>query len=133
MKQSKILIADDSQQHLQVLSEALCHVGCSVIAASDGERALLTALLRVPDLILMDTALPKLNGLAVARCLKSNPLTRCIPIIFVSSQGLARDRVEGLRAGGVDYVVKPFYSEELLARVRIHLTLSRGHSVKPLS
>jgi|GEM_PF-6451962 len=80
----------------------------------------------MPDLILMDAQLSKLSGLAVARRLKRIPATRNIPIIFASSAGQAEDRIAGLRAGGSDYIVKPFYMEELLERVRIHIILARG-------
>jgi DNA-binding response OmpR family regulator len=131
MQHCQILVADESQQHVGLLLEALGKAGYRVLIASDGEDVCLKAISDMPALILMDTQLAKLSGLAAAQRLKQFPATRDIPIIFVSSAGRAEDRIAGLQAGGSDYIVKPFYMEELLERIRIHLTLARGETPRP--
>src|SRR3546814_18103872 len=74
-----------------------------------------------PDLILLDVHMPVLNGFNASRLLKNDPATAHIPIIFLTSANDLNDLLEGLTNGGVDYVIKPFEQEEVLARIRIHL------------
>lgn len=74
----------------------------------------------------MDVRMPKLDGFGACRLLKADPVTRDIPVIFLSAANAAAERLTGLSIGGVDYVNKPFLAEEVLARVRIHLRLSAG-------
>jgi YesN/AraC family two-component response regulator len=84
------------------------------------------AVARVPDMVLLDVRMPKMDGFALCRQLKANSRTAHVPIIFLSSAGDLTERLTGLREGGVDYILKPFSADEVLARVRIHLLLARN-------
>ncbi|MBO9999145.1 MAG: response regulator [Cyanobacteria bacterium SID2] len=120
-----ILIVDDNPTNLGVLSAHLECAGFSLRVAQDGESALQAVTYRVPDLILLDILMPGLDGFETCRRLKNNPLTREIPVIFMSALSDAVDKVKGLSIGAVDYITKPFQREEVLARIRLHLKLSR--------
>jgi DNA-binding response OmpR family regulator len=120
-----ILVIDDSQASLRLLSEVLTAEGYQVTPANSGELALATVAANPPELIMLDIQMPGLNGFEVCRRLKAGPESRDIPIIFISAFGESGERVEGLKLGAVDFVNKPFQREELLARVRIHLELRR--------
>ncbi len=76
-----------------------------------------------PDLILLDVKMPDMDGYEVCRHLKENEKNRDIPIIFISGLGETTQRVQGFNAGGVDYITKPFEAEEVLARVKTHVSL----------
>lgn len=89
----------------------------------DGKQGYQRAISIKPDLILLDVHMPNTDGLAACRLLKANSQTRHIPIIFLTAATAPEQRVLGLTAGGVDYVVKPFFAEEVLARIQIHLNL----------
>lgn len=119
----KILIVDDTTANLQLLTNLLTAQGYTVYPASDGELALEFVRSTSPDLILLDIRLPGIDGFEVCRRLKGDERTRSIPIIFISALEDEHDKVKGFRAGAVDYVTKPFQSEEVLARVRNHLHL----------
>ncbi len=121
-----ILAVDDDAQVLALLKRVLPPDGYVVQTAASGEQALAAAAARPPDLILLDIHLPGLDGLEVCQRLKANPATRHIPVILLSASSGAQERVTGLQAGAVDYLTKPFRREELLARVKVHLDLSRA-------
>jgi sigma-B regulation protein RsbU (phosphoserine phosphatase) len=118
-----ILIVDDLPANLRLLSQMLADQGYRVRAVTSGERALESARLLTPDLILLDIKMPGLSGYETCRQLKSNPLTHDVPVIFISSLDDLQDKVRAFSAGGVDYVTKPFQLEEVLARVQAHLAL----------
>lgn len=119
-----ILLIDDTVEEQRRLLELLRqHYRISV--AFDGQSGYQRALALRPSLILLDVRMPRLDGFSTCRLLKADPATHDIPVIFVSSAYSAEERIEGLTIGGVDYVAKPFIPEEVLARVRIHLELSR--------
>lgn len=120
---NKILVVDDNACNLQLLLELLTAKGYTVYPAISGELAMEFVKSRLPDLILLDIKMPGLDGYEVCRQLKANDSTRSIPIIFLSALGDERDKVKGFQAGGVDFITKPFQSEELLARVGVHLRL----------
>ncbi|MEJ2406072.1 MAG: response regulator [Candidatus Thiodiazotropha sp.] len=120
---NKILVVDDNASNLRLLLELLTEKGYTVYAAISGELVLDFVKSRLPDLILLDIKMPGLDGYEVCRRLKANESTRSIPIIFLSALEDQRDKVKGFQAGGVDYITKPFQSEELLARVGVHLRL----------
>jgi putative two-component system response regulator len=123
MSQKTILIVDDSPENLTVLGEML-HSQYTVRAAISGERALqLAAQLPVPDLILLDVMMPRMNGHEVLRRLGASPLTRDIPVIFITAMVAAEDEQHGLVLGAVDYITKPLRPAVLLARVHTHLEL----------
>src|SRR5690606_39998781 len=81
-----------------------------------------------PDLILLDVQMPKKDGFAVARLLKADAITAHIPLLFLSASADIQDRLTGLRAGAVDYILKPFQALEVVERVRIHLALAGDRS-----
>ncbi len=123
---SHILIVDDNPDELRLLVEALRGTGCRLSVAFDGVQGYDRAVARLPDLILLDVRMPRMGGFAVCRQLKANPQTAHVPVMFLSSAGDINERLMGLREGGVDYILKPFSPEEVIARVQIHLRLSVG-------
>lgn len=118
-----ILIVDDNPNNLHVLGGVLGLAGEKVRSALSGEIALRAAEVIVPDLILLDVRMPGINGYETCRRLQQNERTREIPVIFISAMQDTEDKLAGFRAGGVDYIAKPFQAEEVLARVRTHIQL----------
>lgn len=118
-----ILIVDDSPNNLEVLSDTLIDAGFEVAVATDGESAIEQIEYEPPSLILLDIMMPGIDGFETCRRLKANPSTQDIPIIFMTALADTLDKVKGLNLGAVDYIVKPFRQEEVLARVRVHLKL----------
>lgn len=121
----KILLVDDVPANLAVLTSALEPQGYEIFAAPNGAIGLQVAAKARPDLILLDIMMPGLDGLEMCRRLKQNEATRDIPVIFITARGETESVVDGFRAGGVDYVVKPFQAEEVLKRVATHLRINR--------
>jgi signal transduction histidine kinase len=118
-----ILIVDDTPTNLRLLSQMLTERGYKVRAVLNGARALAAALAAPPDLILLDVMMPEMNGYEVCRCLKADTRTQSIPILFISALGETEDKIKAFTSGGLDYITKPFQSEEVLARVQTHLAL----------
>lgn len=116
----RLLLVDDAPEQLRQLSELLRHQ-YRLLHATDGVSGFHRAQAQRPDLILLDVLMPGMDGHAVCRLLKADAATREIPVIFLSSQANAQQRLDGLRLGAVDYVGKPFLAEEVLARVHVHL------------
>jgi len=123
--ETTILLVDDQPANRELLRQTLEPMGCEILVAADGEAALKVAARAKPDLILLDVMMPGIDGYESCRRLKSNEATRGIPVIFITAQNESKDVVKGFRAGGVDYVIKPFQMEEVLARVETHLKISR--------
>jgi diguanylate cyclase (GGDEF)-like protein len=119
-----ILIVDDNPNNLRVLESILGDAGYRVRAALDGNAALRSAASNPPALILLDIRMPDMDGYEVCRRLKAQPETRDLPVIFISALQETEDKVFGFRVGAVDYIVKPFQSDEVLARVRTHVELA---------
>lgn len=115
-----ILIIDDHPEGLRALSGLLSSTGMRLSWVTDPRKAVQRAEVLRPDLILLDVHMPQMDGFAVCRLLQEAPLTRQIPIIFLTSASAVDQRLQGLTTGGVDYVIKPFVPEEVLARIRIH-------------
>ncbi len=113
-----ILLADDDEMIVDVLTDQLQNEGFQVIVARDGERALELALQEDLDLILLDVMMPKLQGWEVCREIRQKKMT---PILMLTARGEEIDRVLGLELGADDYIVKPFSFRELLARIRANL------------
>jgi len=118
----KILIVEDSPLVQMVLGEIFCK-NYELEIRSDGLSGLTAAQDGHPDLILLDIHLPEMDGYEVCRLLKAKNETRDIPIIFITSLDSEEERVKGFESGADDYVVKPFFGQELQARVRTHLSL----------
>ena len=123
-----LLIVDDNPQDLRLLVELLRASDFRISVAFDGMQAYQRALAKRPDLILMDVQMPIATGFAACRRLQSDPATRDIPVIFLTSSSLLEERLEGLECGAVDYVLKPFDAPEVLARIGIHLALAARRS-----
>ena len=121
--QSTILVVDDNPTNLEILDHALTKAGYKVRVEAEGLNVMKQTRLSIPDLILLDIMLPDFNGFDVCKQLKADPLTKCIPVIFMTAMTDPIDKIKGLNLGAVDYVTKPFQKEELLARVRVHLHL----------
>ena len=126
----EILAVDDTAASLAYLSELLTAEGYTVRVAPNGELALWTATSRPPDLVLLDIRMPNIDGFEVCRRLKSNPVTAGVPVIFLSAQTDIVDKVNGFQVGGVDYIEKPFATEEILQRVQTHIKIA--HLTKAL-
>ncbi|NNG01401.1 MAG: response regulator [Desulfobacteraceae bacterium] len=122
-----ILIVDDTPENLRVLTDMLTEQGYKVRPAPSGKLALSGAAAILPDLILLDIHMPEMDGYEVCRRLKADKATKSVPIIFISALSEVFDKVKAFKAGGVDYITKPFQVEEVLARISTHLTISRLH------
>jgi DNA-binding NarL/FixJ family response regulator len=120
-----ILVVDDSPETLRLLTDALEEAGMTVLVARDGQRALSIVEKVVPDVILMDAVMPGTDGFATCRKLKQNRSLAHVPIIFMTGLSDTEHIIEGLEAGGVDYITKPIVPGELLARIRVHLANAR--------
>jgi signal transduction histidine kinase len=122
---SNILIVDDLPANLKVLGAILETEGYNVRPVPNGRLALQVADREKPDLILLDVMMPGMDGFEVCRQLKENIKLSDIPVIFISALNETNDVVQALSSGGVDYITKPFQSEEVLARVKTHLNTYR--------
>lgn len=118
-----ILIIDDNPTNLAVVGTFLSRQGFRVTVAMSGELGLELARNDQPDLIMLDVLLPGIDGFETCRRLKADDRTRAIPVIFITIMTTVEDKLTGFAAGGVDYITKPFYDEEILARVGAHLRL----------
>lgn len=119
----EIMVIDDNPTILKLLSKILKEKGYVVRPAADGAMALESVAARLPDLILLDVKMTNLDGFQVCRILKSKAYSKDIPIIFISALDDTEQKIEGFKAGGVDYITKPFQSDEVLVRVKTHLSL----------
>jgi PleD family two-component response regulator len=122
-KDNTILVVDDNPDNLRLLDGILSEHHYKIRLAPGGERALATIRKEAPDLVLLDIMMPDMDGFEVCRQLKADQETAGIPVIFISALDEIIDKVKAFSIGGVDYITKPFKSEEVLARVRTHLTL----------
>jgi two-component system, sensor histidine kinase and response regulator len=125
MSKEKILLVDDQPDNIGVLFGLLAQQGYQILVANDGDLALSITRETVPDLILMDVMMPGMNGFEACRRFKANPEHNDIPVIFMTALTEIEDKLEGFAAGGADYITKPFQQEEVLARVRTHLTIAQ--------
>lgn len=125
----KILIVDDEPNNLQVLRQILKD-RYRLLFAPNGEKALQAVAAHQPDLILPDIMMPGLNGYEVCQQLKSNPLTRNIPVIFVTAMSDVEDEAKGFEVGAVDYIQKPVSGPIVLCRVQTHLSLIHAQELE---
>jgi diguanylate cyclase (GGDEF)-like protein len=121
-----ILIADDNQGLARLLGTVLTEAGYHVHAVSSAEEALAAVREVRPDLILLEVDMTGDSAFHACRTIKQDPHTSDIPVLFVTSRRNQRDIITGFRAGGQDYVSKPYTPEELLARIQTHLALRRA-------
>ena len=123
----KVLVADDARDIVRLLSCTLAAQGYEVLAAYDGARALSLASAERPDVILLDIAMPRIDGLEVCRRLKADARLAPIPVIMVTGRDSQEDVVAGLDAGADDYVIKPFDQAILFARLRSATRVKSSH------
>ena len=122
-----ILVVEDGPDHLELLRLILTEHGYEVEAATDGASALALANAsnNPPDLILLDINLPDVDGYTICQQLKAQPETEGIPVIFISGLEEPEDKVSAFKVGGIDYITKPFYAPEVIARIDSQITLRR--------
>lgn len=125
-----ILVVDDNPTNRDILETRLRASGYEVIQARDGEEALAVARERLPDLLLLDIMMPKLDGIEVCRRLKSDPTLPFMPIILVTARSDTKDVVAGLDAGADEYLTKPIDQKALVARVAAVLRVKALHDKK---
>ncbi|MGA8810245.1 MAG: hybrid sensor histidine kinase/response regulator [Thermoanaerobaculia bacterium] len=121
-----ILIVDDKPENLRLLNTILSENDYDVRPATNGRQALQVAERSTPDLVLLDIEMPEMDGYAVCRELKAIESLRDVPVIFLTARTETEDKLKAFNAGGVDYVLKPFQVDEVLARVRVHVALRRA-------
>jgi len=119
-----VLVVDDDPVNLDILVQTL-EQDYFLIIAKNGKRALDLAFSHHPDLILLDILMPEMDGFEVCQRLKADKETESIPVIFLSVMESPGQKHRGFEVGGVDYVTKPFHADEVLARVRTHITNKR--------
>jgi DNA-binding NarL/FixJ family response regulator len=120
-----VLVVDDNPETLSMLTAALEQIDALVLVATDGAAAMKAVSRMVPDIILLDAVMPDINGFETCRRLKRLPELADVPVIFMTGLRETDRVVEGLEAGGVDYITKPIVIEELIARIRVHLANAR--------
>lgn len=120
-----VVVVDDNPINLDTLLEALSGERLDLAVATDGNMAMSLIESEQPDLVLLDVVLPDIDGFEVCRRLKANPRTADTQIVFMTSLNNREHRLQGLNAGAVDYISKPFDTEELLARIRPHIAVRR--------
>jgi DNA-binding response OmpR family regulator len=122
----KVLVVEDEEILVRNLTEKLRAEGYTVTSAMDGEKGWEYARTELPDLIILDIMLPRLDGLSLCRMIRNETSTASIPIIMLTARGTEVDKIVGLESGADDYVVKPFALGELLARVRAVMRRTDG-------
>src|SRR5437870_13572012 len=129
-----VLVVDDDPDVARFVEVNLRSAGYEVTVASNGEEALEQAVAGRPDLILLDVMMPKLDGFEVAQRLRRDPRTSSCSIIMLTAKALSADKVLGLTSGADDYIIKPFDTVELLARVKVTLRSAREmRALSPLT
>jgi DNA-binding response OmpR family regulator len=113
----KILIVDDEEDILNFLELVLREKGYAVETASGGHEALTKAQIERPDLVLLDVMMPQMDGWEVLKLLRVDDATASIPVAMLSARTEAKDRVQGLQEGAIDYICKPFSLQELLGKI----------------
>jgi CheY-like chemotaxis protein len=131
IKRTKILIVDDLPENLQILGNTLREQGFQIAFATNGKQALTIAASKKPELVLLDMSMPEMDGLTVCRKLKENPITKNIPVIFLTARTESESIRKALSIGAIDYIVKPFNTSELINRITIHLGIDKISQISP--
>jgi len=126
MEPISLLVVDDEPVVRELLAASLRFAGFAVTAAASGAEAVTSALRAPPDLIVLDVMLPDLDGFEVVRRLRGRGALGRVPVLFLTARDTTQDKIDGLTAGGDDYVTKPFSVEELIARIHAILRRARG-------
>ncbi|MCD6475429.1 MAG: response regulator [Anaerolineaceae bacterium] len=117
----KILVIEDEKDIRHLLIYTLQYAGFNVISGRDGEEAVRLADEEIPDIILMDVRMPRLDGYEACKMIKANEKTAHIPVMFLSAKGQDTEIDKGFEAGASDYLLKPFTPTELIERVKLTL------------
>lgn len=126
-----VLVVDDDADIARFVALNLRLEGFEVVTAGDGYQALAHLARRRPDMVLLDVMMPMVDGVELTRQLRSDPMTASLPIILLTAKNLSADKIVGLTTGADDYIVKPFDTQELVARV--HSVLRRHREIRELS
>jgi CheY-like chemotaxis protein len=118
---AKILIAEDEADIRELVSFMLRFAGHEVLAATNGEEAVLTAFREIPDLVLLDVRMPRMTGYDACRMIRANPDLRNVPVVFLSAKGQESEVRSGMAAGGEEYLLKPFSPMDLANKVKVIL------------
>ncbi len=118
MSKGKILVVDDEVNITQILEFSIGAEGYEVLTASNGEEAIDRARREQPDLVILDIMMPRIDGYEACRILKTNPLTKNIPVVLLTAKGRDIDKRLGYEVGATDYIVKPFSPNKLIARIQ---------------
>lgn len=118
---TKILIAEDERDIRELITFTLQHSGFDVVATADGESALELVGREMPDLVLLDVRMPRMDGYEVCRQIKSNHKLAEIPVAFLSAKGQEAEVRAGMEAGAQAYILKPFSMDELLSKIEFIL------------
>ena len=116
--QKKIIIIDDEKDFVDVIKQTLFDEGYSVLTAYDGEEGLDKIRTKAPDLVILDINMPKMDGYAVCREIRQDPLYRNLPIIFLTVRNEKESKIKGMNLGSDEYIIKPFRPKELLLRIK---------------
>jgi DNA-binding response OmpR family regulator len=115
---TKILIAEDERDIRDLITFTLRFAGYEVVAAANGEEAVTLALQEIPDLIISDVRMPRMNGYEACEKIKAEEKTKDIPVIFLSAKGQEAEIQTGLNVGAADYLLKPFAPDQLTSRIQ---------------
>jgi DNA-binding response OmpR family regulator len=126
LAERRLLVVDDEVDQRALLARYLQQAGCRVYLADDGRDALHKLPLVRPDLVLMDVRMPGCDGLEACRLMRAAPGGEAVPVIFLTAAAAPQERVEGLLAGAVDYITKPYDFDEVRLRLLIHLRHAAG-------
>lgn len=128
-----IAIIEDNEGIRTNLVDLFEHYDFKTVCAENGEEGLALIKNQLPDMVLTDIMMPKLNGIKMIEILKQSKKFRHIPIIFLTAKGETEDRLIGFKTGAIDYIAKPFNSEELLLKVQNLFALAEGQKLNTLS
>ncbi len=120
-----VLVVDDTPENIGVITPTLERAGYKVLVALNGQSAIERAQMGKPDLILLDIMMEGMDGYETCEKLKENPETKNIPVIFMTALVDTEQKIKGFKVGAIDYVTKPYQTDEVLARVNTHITLNR--------
>jgi two-component system alkaline phosphatase synthesis response regulator PhoP len=125
VNKGKILVVDDEVNITQILEFSIGAEGYEVISAQNGEEAIDKARREQPDLIILDIMMPIIDGYEACRILKSNPLTKNIPVVLLTAKGRDIDKRLGYEVGATDYIIKPFSPNKLIDRIHELLSCTK--------
>ena len=128
---TKILVAEDEPDIRELVTFMLRFAGYEVVAAANGEEAVLTAARELPDLVLLDVRMPRMTGYDACRLIRANPDLRNVPVVFLSAKGQETEVRSGMEAGAEEYLLKPFSPMELTNRVRDNSWRGMGSEQPP--